>query len=50
MQNEAVEACTYEYAGVQYPRVQFLTTEDLLVCMPTRVNTKISTGHQSLAL
>jgi hypothetical protein len=54
-QNEAVEAGTYEYAGVEYPRIQFLTAEDVLVCkrefhMPTRVNTKIGTGQQSLAL
>jgi hypothetical protein len=55
MLNEAAEAGTYEYAGVQYPRIQFLTTEDVLVAkrefhMPTRVNTKISTGQQSLRL
>jgi hypothetical protein len=40
---------------VQYPRIQFLTAEDVLVGkrefhMPTRVNTKISTGQQSLPL
>ena len=55
MLSEAAEAGTFEYAGVQYPRIQFLTTEDVLVGkrefhMPTRVNTKISTGQQSLAL
>lgn len=55
MLSEAAEAGTYEYQGVQYPRIQFLTTEDVLVGkrgfhMPTRVNTKISTGQQSLAL
>jgi DNA modification methylase len=55
MQTEAAEAGTYEYAGVQYPRIQFLTAEDVLVGkrefhMPTRVNTKISTGQQSLPL
>lgn len=55
MLSEAAEAGTYEYAGVQYPRIQFLTTEDVLAGkrefqMPTRVNTKISTGQQSLAL
>jgi hypothetical protein len=37
------------------PRIQFLTTEDVLVFkrefhMPTGVNTKLSTGQQSLAL
>jgi DNA modification methylase len=55
MLSEAAEAGTYEYNGVQYPRMQFLTAEDVLVGkrefhMPTRVNTKISTGQQSLAL
>jgi DNA modification methylase len=55
MLSEAAEAGTYEYNGVQYPRIQFLTTADVLegkreFHMPTRVNTKISTGQQSLAL
>lgn len=55
MMQEAAEAGTYEYQGVHYPRIQFLTTEDVLVGkrefhMPTRVNTKISTGQQSFAL
>jgi DNA modification methylase len=55
MRSEAAEAGTYTYGGVEYPRIQFLTTEDVLVGkrefhMPTRVNTKISTGQQSLAL
>lgn len=55
MLSEAAEAGMYTYAGVDYPRIQFLTTEDVLVGkrefhMPTRVNTKISTGQQSLAL
>lgn len=55
MKDEAAEAGMYEYGGVQYPRIQFLTTEDVLVAkrefhMPTRVNTKISTGQQSFAL
>ena len=55
MLSEAAEAGTYEYQGVQYPRIQFLTTEDVLVGkrdfhMPTRVGTKIATGQQSLAL
>ena len=52
---EAAEAGTYEYQGVQYPRMQFLTVEDVLVHkrefqMPSRVNAKISTGQHSLAL
>ncbi len=55
MLSEAAEAGMYEYGGVQYPRIQFLTTEEVLVGkrefhMPTRVNTKISTGQHSLAL
>lgn len=55
MLSEAAEAGTYEYAGVSYPRIQFLTVDDVLVSkrefnMPTRVNTKLSTGQQSLAL
>lgn len=55
MLSEAAEAGTYEYAGVQYPRIQFLTTHDVLVekrefHMPTRVGTKIMTGQQSFAL
>lgn len=55
MKDEAAEAGTYEYAGVQYPRMQFLTTDDVLVGkrefhMPTKVGTKIATGQQSFAL
>jgi len=55
MLSEAAEAGTFEYNGVQYPRIQFLTTADVLdgkreFHMPTRVNTKISTGQHSLAL
>ena len=55
MTDEAAEAGTYEYAGVEYRRIQFLTTHDVLVekrefHMPTRVGTKIMTGQQSFAL
>lgn len=55
MQAEAAEAGTYSYNGFEYPRIQFLTTADVLEAkrefhMPTRVNTKISTGQSSLAL
>lgn len=55
MQQEAAEAGMYEYQGVDYPRIQFLTADDVLVDkrefqMPTRVGTKISTGQQSFAL
>ena len=55
MLSEAAEAGTYSYNGVEYPRIQFLTTSDVLEAkrefhMPTRVNTKISTGQHALAL
>lgn len=55
MVTEAAEAGVFEYGGVRYPRIQFLTAEEILVgkrefAMPTRVNTKISTGQQSLPL
>ena len=55
MISEASEAGTYEYQGRQYPRIQFLTTREVLedkreFNMPTRVNTRISTGQQALAL
>ena len=55
MLSEAAEAGTFEYGGVHYPHMQFLTAEDVLVHkrefhMPTRINTKISTGQRSLAL
>lgn len=55
MRDEAAQAGTYSYGGVDYPRMQFLTTKDVLedkrdFHMPTRVNTKISTGQQSFAL
>lgn len=54
MLSEAAEAGMYEYGGVQYPRIQFLTTADVLegkreFHMPTRVNTKLTTGQHSLA-
>lgn len=55
MRKEAAEAGMYEYNGVEYPRIQFLTTEDVLVHkrefhMPTRIGSKIMTGQQSFAL
>lgn len=55
MLSEAAEAGTYEYNGVEYPRIQFLTVKDVLedkrdFHMPTKVNTKLSTGQQSFAL
>jgi DNA modification methylase len=55
MLSEASEAGMYEYQGIQYPRIQFLTAQDVLegkrdFHMPTKVNTKISTGQRSFAL
>lgn len=55
MRTEAASAGMYEYGGVQYPRLQLLTVSDILegkreFHMPTRINTKISTGQQSLPL
>ena len=55
MRDEAASAGTYERGGRSYPRMQFLTVQDVLedkreFQMPTRVNTRISTGQQSLAL
>jgi len=55
MRDEAATAGMFEYAGIQYPRIQFLTVAEVLeekreFHMPTRVNTKLTTGQQSLAL
>lgn len=55
MRAEAAEAGYFEYNGNQYPRIQLLTVRDVLeekreFQMPTRVNTKITTGQQSLPL
>ncbi|HTU11631.1 MAG TPA: DNA methyltransferase [Allosphingosinicella sp.] len=52
---EAAEAGVYEYMGVKYPRMQFLTVQQVLeerreFHMPAKVGTKIATGQQSLAL
>jgi DNA modification methylase len=53
MREEAATAGTYTYRGVQYPRIQFLTVEDMLVHKrefhtPTKVGTRIATGQTSL--
>lgn len=55
MRREADEAGTFEYQGVQYPRIQLLTIRELLeerreFRTPSRVATKITTGQQNLAL
>lgn len=54
MVSEAPEAGTYSYNGVEYSRIQFPTIADVLEAkrdlhIPTRVNTKISTGQLDLA-
>ena len=55
MLSEASEAGTYEYNGTEYPRIQFLTVTEVLegkrdFHMPTKVNTKLTTGQQAFAL
>ena len=55
MQKEAADAGVYEYQGVKYPRIQFLTAADVLeekreLHSPTRIAAKIATGQQTLAL
>ena len=55
MLQEAAEAGMYEYQGVYYPRIQCLTTKDVLeekreFQMPTRVVSKIASPQMSLAL
>lgn len=55
MRAEATDAEMFNYNGVSYPRLQMLTAADVLehkreFHMPTRVNTRISTGQQSLPL
>jgi DNA modification methylase len=55
MRAEAADAGVFTYNDVNYPRLQLLTVREVLeerreFHMPTRINTKISTGQQSLAL
>jgi len=55
MRLEAAEAGMYECNGVKYPRLQLLTVRDVLegkksLLTPTKLNTRISSGQQSLAL
>jgi hypothetical protein len=55
MRAEAAEAGMYTLNGHQYPRLQMLSVREILedkreFMMPTRINTKISTGQQSLPL
>lgn len=55
MRDEAAKAGTYEYSGVQYDRIQFLTVEDVLVDKrefhtPTRIGVKGKTGQVNLPM
>lgn len=55
MRTEAAEAGTFEYNGVSYARLQMLSVQDVLegkkeFHIPTRVNTRITSGQQSLPL
>ena len=55
MQEEAAKAGCYEYEGVQYDRIQFLTVRDILegkkqLHTPARIGVKGATGQLNLAL
>lgn len=55
MLKEAAEAGTFEYQGVEYPRIQLLTVREVLeekreFHTPSRVATKITTGQHNLPL
>jgi DNA modification methylase len=55
MKQEAATAGMYEYNGMQYPRIQLLTVQDVLeghkeLLTPARVKSKIATGQFSLPL
>jgi len=53
MREEAATAGTYDYKGVKYPRIQFLTVEEMVAekrefHTPTKMGTRIATGQTSL--
>jgi hypothetical protein len=55
MKDEAAKAGTYDYAGVDYPRLQLLTVREIVeekreFHTPTKVGSRIATGQVSLAL
>lgn len=55
MRAEAADAGVFTYGNIQYQRIQLLTVKDILegkreFHMPTRINTKITTGQQALPL
>ncbi len=55
MREAAAESGQYEYNGVMYDRVQFLTVKDILedkreFHTPTKMGSRLATGQASLAL
>lgn len=55
MRSEAAEAGCYEYEGVKYDRIQFLTVKQILeekrlFHTPTRIGVRVATGQPSLGL
>lgn len=55
MQREADQAGFFEYGGIKYPRIQFLTAKEILedkkeLKTPTKIGSKIATGQQALPL
>lgn len=54
MRDEAARAGTYEYAGMDYPRLQLITIKELLAGSefrtPTKVGSRIATGQTSLPI
>jgi len=54
MREEAASAGTYEYNGVDYPRIQLLTVRDVLenkreLRTPTKIGSRIATGQHAFA-
>lgn len=54
MREEASRAGMFEYHGVEYPRIQFLTVADMLVekrefQTPSKMSSRIATGQSTLA-
>jgi hypothetical protein len=55
MRHEAATAGMYEYSGVSYPRIQFLTVREIVeekreFLSPTKVGSRIATGQVLLPL
>jgi hypothetical protein len=55
MKDEAAKAGTYDYAGIDYPRLQLLTVREIVeekrqFHTPTKLGSKIATGQVPLAL